>query len=160
MLDAIGALGSSRGHDKALAGAREVTFQSHRLRQQLAPFNGGVHSRRSPYPKSDNGFPDQLAGLAAMLAAGLPLHCVALSANGGYDTHSDQAQDLSDNLELASKTLLAFQRDLEARGLANRVLTLVWSEFGRRAEENGSDGTDHGAAGHRPPHGLARARAR
>ena len=49
---------------------------------------------------------------------GLPLHCVALSANGGYDTHSDQAQDLSDNLDLASKTLLAFQRDLEARGLA------------------------------------------
>jgi uncharacterized protein (DUF1501 family) len=27
------------------------------------------------------------------------------------------------------------------------VLTLVWSEFGRRGEENGSDGTDHGAAG-------------
>jgi uncharacterized protein (DUF1501 family) len=47
---------------------------------------------------------------------------------------------------VTSRTLLAFQRDLEARGLANRVLTLVWSEFGRRGEENGS-GTDHGAAG-------------
>ena len=146
MLSAVGSLGSSRGHDKVLAGAREVTFQSHRLRQQLAPFNGGFQPP-VPYPKSDSGFPDQMAGLAALLAAGLPLHCVALSANGGYDTHSDQAQDLSDNLELASKTLLAFQRDLEARGLGNRVLTLVWSEFGRRAEENGSDGTDHGAAG-------------
>ena len=146
MLAAVGASGSSRGHDKALRGARAVTFQSHRLRQQLAPFNGGFQPP-VPYPKSDSGFPDQMAGLAAMLAAGLPLHCVAISANGGYDTHSDQAQDLSDNLELASKTLLAFQRDLEARGLGNRVLTLVWSEFGRRAEENGSDGTDHGAAG-------------
>ena len=88
-----------------------------------------------------------MAGLAAMLAAGLPLHCVALSAFGMYDTHSDQAEDLADGLKLTSDTLLAFQRDLEARGLANRVLTLVWSEFGRRAEENGSDGTDHGAAG-------------
>jgi uncharacterized protein (DUF1501 family) len=146
MLSAIGSLGASRGHDKALAGAREVTFQSHRLRQQLAPFNGGFQPP-VPYPQSNSGFPDQMAGLAAMLAAGLPLHCVALSANGGYDTHSDQAQDLADNLELASKTLLAFQRDLEVRGLADRVLTLVWSEFGRRAEENGSDGTDHGAAG-------------
>jgi uncharacterized protein (DUF1501 family) len=48
---------------------------------------------------------------------------------------------------LTSESLLAFQRDLEARGLADRVLTLVWSEFGRRGEENGSDGTDHGAAG-------------
>ena len=43
--------------------------------------------------------------------------------------------------------MLAFQRDLEARGLAHRVVTLVWSEFGRRAKENGSRGTDHGAAG-------------
>jgi uncharacterized protein (DUF1501 family) len=43
--------------------------------------------------------------------------------------------------------LYAFQRDLEARGLADRVLTLVWSEFGRRPQENASAGTDHGAAG-------------
>ena len=46
-------------------------------------------------------------------------------------------------------TLLAFQRDLEARGLDDRVVTLVWSEFGRRPEENGSAPrrTDHGAGG-------------
>jgi uncharacterized protein (DUF1501 family) len=43
--------------------------------------------------------------------------------------------------------VLAFQRDLEARGIADRVLVHVWSEFGRRAQENGSSGTDHGAAG-------------
>ena len=94
---------------------------------------------RFPYPKSESGFPDQLAGLAAMLAAGLPLHCVALSAYGMYDTHSEQADTLAEGLKLTSDTLLAFQRDLEARGLADRVLTLVWSEFGRRAEENGSE---------------------
>ena len=46
-----------------------------------------------------------------------------------------------------SDSLLAFQRDLEARGIADRVLVQVWSEFGRRARENGSLGTDHGAAG-------------
>lgn len=39
-----------------------------------------------------------------------------------------------------------FQPDLEARGLADRVLVHVWSEFGRRAAEN-AEGTDHGAAG-------------
>ena len=43
-------------------------------------------------------------------------------------------------------SLAAFQADLEARGLADRVLINVWSEFGRRPQENGS-GTDHGAAG-------------
>jgi len=46
-----------------------------------------------------------------------------------------------------AQTLFGFQRDLEARGLADRVLTVVWSEFGRRAQENASAGTDHGAAG-------------
>jgi uncharacterized protein (DUF1501 family) len=50
-------------------------------------------------------------------------------------------------LKLTADSILAFQRDLEARGLADRVLVQVWSEFGRRARENGSDGTDHGAAG-------------
>ncbi len=82
-----------------------------------------------------------------MLAAGLPLHVVALSAPGSYDTHDNQAKDLSDGLKLTADSLLAFQRDLEARGLADRVLVHVWSEFGRRAKENGSGGTDHGAAG-------------
>jgi uncharacterized protein (DUF1501 family) len=149
MLDAIGQLGAARGSDPALSGARMITAQSDRLRRQLAPFSGdNFPPSPVPYPASDNSdFPNQLSGLAAMLGAGLPLHCVAISAYGMYDTHSDQADTLAQGLKLTSDTLLAFQRDLEARGLANRVLTLVWSEFGRRAEENGSDGTDHGAAG-------------
>ena len=46
-----------------------------------------------------------------------------------------------------SGALSAFQADLEARGVADRVLTLVWTEFGRRPQENGSSGTDHGAGG-------------
>ena len=82
-----------------------------------------------------------------MLAAGLPLRVVALSASGGYDTHDNQATELADGLKLTADSLLAFQRDLEARGLADRVLVHVWTEFGRRAKENGSGGTDHGAAG-------------
>ena len=69
-----------------------------------------------------------------------------LSAPGAWDTHADQAGTLPENLKITADSLYACQRDLEARGIADRVLTLVWSEFGRRAEENGS-GTDHGAAG-------------
>ena len=46
-----------------------------------------------------------------------------------------------------SASLAAFQYDLEARGLADRVLTFVWTEFGRRPEGNRSAGTDHGAGG-------------
>jgi uncharacterized protein (DUF1501 family) len=147
MLETIGLL----GHQPADAGLRtagNVSAQVDRLRRQLIPFqsSGGISSP-VPYPQSDDPFPQRLAGLAAMLAAGLPLHCVALTAPGEYDTHADEPAALTQGLQLTSDSLLAFQRDLEARGLANRVLVHIWSEFGRRAAENGDSGTDHGAAG-------------
>jgi uncharacterized protein (DUF1501 family) len=146
MLETLQPLGARRS-DRFLNEAANATAQSDRLRRQLAPFTGSDYGTPVPYPDGDDGFPKQLAGLAAMLAANLPLRCVAITAPGEYDTHSDQPKALADGLDLTARSLLAFQRDLEARGLADRVLTLVWSEFGRRAEENGSDGTDHGAAG-------------
>jgi uncharacterized protein (DUF1501 family) len=146
MLETLQPLGARRS-DRFLNEAANATAQSDRLRRQLAPFTGSDYGTPVPYPVGDDGFPRQLAGLAAMLAAGLPLRCVAITAPGEYDTHSDQPKALADGLDITARSLLAFQRDIEARGLADRVLTLVWSEFGRRAEENGSDGTDHGAAG-------------
>src|SRR5947199_5545262 len=76
----------------------------------------------------------------------LPIKCVSLNAVGGYDTHSDETETLATNLGQTVESVVAFQRDLEARKLDGRVLTLLWSEFGRRPRENGS-GTDHGAAG-------------
>src|SRR5213078_2931299 len=100
------------------------------------------------YPTDDgSAFSKRLASLSAMLGAGLPMRCVSLSAPGDYDTHDNQPDDLAQGLKTTCEALLAFQRDLEARGLADRVLIHVWSEFGRRGEENGSEGTDHGAAG-------------
>jgi uncharacterized protein (DUF1501 family) len=148
MLETLGPLGAARGSgDKALASVSGIARQAQRLRHQLAPFNGRNLGSPVAYPEHRSSFPRRLAGLAAMLAGGLPLRCVALRAYGGYDTHADQAEDLAEALKLTGESLLAFQRDLEARGLADRVITLIWSEFGRRAEENGSRGTDHGAAG-------------
>jgi uncharacterized protein (DUF1501 family) len=152
MLDAIGALGNlPTNGDAALRQATSAARQAARLRQQLLPFTpkNDQPGFTSPvaYPKGDDEFPRRLAGLAAMLGAGLPVRVVALSAPGMYDTHDDQPQELADGLKLTADSLLAFQRDLEARGLADRVVVHVWSEFGRRAKENGSNGTDHGAAG-------------
>lgn len=63
---------------------------------------------------------------------------------GGFDTHARQAPVHADRLTQVSGALTAFQRDLESHGAADRVVTLVFSEFGRRAKENGSMGTDHG----------------
>ncbi len=152
MLDAIGALGNlPTNGDAALEQATSAARQSAQLRRQLLPFTpkGNQPGYTSPvaYPKGGDEFPRRLAGLAAMLGAGLPVRVVALSAPGMYDTHDDQPQELADGLKLTADSLLAFQRDLEARNLADRVVIQVWSEFGRRAKENGSNGTDHGAAG-------------
>jgi uncharacterized protein (DUF1501 family) len=148
MLDGLRSLGGAhaRSADPALRKSGDVTLQAHRLQEQLRGF-GGLPDSQANYPESQEAFPVRLKLLAAMLAAGLPLHCVAMTAPGAYDTHANQPKALSDGLKLTADSLLAFQRDLERRGLADRVLVHVWSEFGRRAKENGSFGTDHGAAG-------------
>ena len=146
MLEAIGMLGNAGGHDAASRTAAKVSAQSATLRRQLQPFSGQKLTSPVPYPEG-NSFTTGLQGLAAMIAAGLPLRCVALEATGEYDTHASQTSALTPALTNTAASLYAFQRDLEARGIADRVLTLVWTEFGRRAEENGSGGTDHGAAG-------------
>jgi uncharacterized protein (DUF1501 family) len=153
LLDAIGSIGAlpTRG-DPGLEQATDAARQTAQLYDQLAPFrskDGDSKGLKSPvpYPGGGDAFPRRLAGLAAMLGAGLPLRCVALTAPGAYDTHDGQPAELAEGLKLTADSLFAFQRDLEARGLADRVLVHVWSEFGRRAQENASNGTDHGAAG-------------
>jgi len=148
MLDAFGDLGRLPTSDPVKAGARMVATEVDTVRRQLAPFAtpDGNPSYKSPVPYPDSDLARRLAALGAMLAAGLPLHCVTLNSDGGFDTHSGQADSLPSDIKTTCDAVLAFQRDLESRGLADRVLVTLWSEFGRRPEENGS-GTDHGAGG-------------
>jgi uncharacterized protein (DUF1501 family) len=144
MLDAFGDLGDPAASDAGLAQARSAVAATGRLRDQLAPFQDGFTTPAGvSYP--DGSFPRRLRALAAMIEGGLPLKVVAIES-GGYDTHSNQQASLPADLQEIGDGLRAFQRDLEARSLQDRVLVHVWSEFGRRPEENGS-GTDHGAAG-------------
>lgn len=63
---------------------------------------------------------------------------------GGFDTHASQASVHGALLTQLGAALTAFQRDLQAAGQADRVVTMIFSEFGRRVAENGSRGTDHG----------------
>jgi len=148
MYAAIGDLGRAATNDPGLRTARAVAGQVDSIRRSLAPFErsdaGPAFTSPVAYPAGDFG--ERLSALSAMLAGGLPLRCVTLDAPGGYDTHSNQERTLARDLGATCDGVLAFQRDLEARGLADRVTTLLWSEFGRRPQENAS-GTDHGAAG-------------
>ena len=144
MLDAFSDLGDPPTGDAGLAQARSAVAATGRLRDQLAPYQGGFTTPAGvTYPNGD--FAGRLRALAAMIDGGLPLKVVAIES-GGYDTHSNQLDSLPGDLAEIGNSLRSFQRDLEARGIQDRVLVHVWSEFGRRPEENGS-GTDHGAAG-------------
>ncbi len=64
----------------------------------------------------------------------------------GFDTHASQAQAQTLLLRELSQSLHAFIEDLSHHGSLDRVLVMTFSEFGRRVEENGSAGTDHGTA--------------
>jgi uncharacterized protein (DUF1501 family) len=154
-LDSTSQLGDAqrRSHDPAIAQVAGAAAESGTVRRALTSFVGkdGKASYTSPvaYPTAaaQSDFPQRLAGLAAMIAHGLPLRCVALSPETQFDTHASQASALATGVTMAGEAIAAFQADLEARGIADRVVVHVWSEFGRRALENGSHGTDHGAAG-------------
>lgn len=150
-LDTFGRLGELGASSPAFAQARTASLDTNIIRNQVAPFaeHEGEPGFTSPvvYPTAGGEFPARLAALAAMLDdEALPIKCVSMSAVGSYDTHSDELETLSTNLGETIASVLAFQRDLEARKIDDRVIIQLWSEFGRRPEENGS-GTDHGAAG-------------
>jgi uncharacterized protein (DUF1501 family) len=147
-LETFGALGALAAPSPAYAQARGAAYDTSLVLEEMASFvatekETGDHA---PVTYPTNEFAERLAVLAAMLHNGMPIKCVSLNAVGSYDTHAGEADTLSTNLEQTIPAVLAFQRDLEARGLDRRVLIQLWSEFGRRPKENGS-GTDHGAGG-------------
>lgn len=65
---------------------------------------------------------------------------------GGYDTHANQDKDLPNLHKTLGEGLKAFYDDISAKGIADKVLIMIWSEFGRRVADNASNGTDHGFA--------------
>ena len=91
--------------------------------------------------------PAQLPKVAACIAAGLPARIYYLAfRNNAFDTHVQQPDLHQRLLSYMADAIHGFQRDLERLGQADRVTTMIFSEFGRRAPENTNLGTDHGAA--------------
>lgn len=103
----------------------------------------GKASSSSGYPTTGLGGHLHLVG--QMIAAELPTRVFFVSLDG-FDTHAQQAPGHAALLAELSGAVAAFVTDLDERGLSDRVLIAGFSEFGRRVKENGSLGTDHGAA--------------
>jgi uncharacterized protein (DUF1501 family) len=147
-LETFGALGAIPAPSPAYAQARGASYDTGLVLEKMASFVKSEEESgdTSAFTYPTGAFAERLAALAAMLHTGMPIKCASLNAVGSYDTHSNEAATLTTNLEQTVAALVAFQRDLEARELDQRVLIQLWSEFGRRPKENGS-GTDHGAGG-------------
>ena len=95
------------------------------------------------YPRSR--LARSLQRVAALIHAGIETRVYYVS-QGGYDTHANQLANHARLLGELSGAMQAFQKDLTAHRKDDQVLTMTFSEFGRRPSENGSLGTDHGTA--------------
>lgn len=103
------------------------------------------HRYKSPTDYGINGL--GLDKIAACIAAGLPTRLYYTAyRNNAFDTHVQQTDLHQRLLTYTSDAVLAFLRDMERLGQADRVTVLAFSEFGRRAKENANLGTDHGTA--------------
>jgi uncharacterized protein (DUF1501 family) len=96
-----------------------------------------------PYPNSP--LANRLKLAAQLIDADLGARISYVSLDN-FDTHSTQAPTHANLLSQLSGAMTAFFKDLAARGHRDRLLLMTFSEFGRRAKENGSRGTDHGSA--------------
>lgn len=105
---------------------------------------------RTPVEYPDTQFGGSVRTIASFINGGLPARgfyaAQGIAVFGGFDTHADQPRRLTVLLDELDATVGAFYEDLARCGNADRVLTYTYSEFGRRAAENYSGGTDHGQA--------------
>ncbi|MEL6924922.1 MAG: DUF1501 domain-containing protein, partial [Bacteroidota bacterium] len=87
----------------------------------------------------------QLALVARLIKGrlGTKMYMVTLD---GFDTHAEQTGQHSYLMKELSKAVETFYRDLSATDQAKEVLCMTYSEFGRRVQQNASNGTDHGTA--------------
>ncbi len=143
LYSAVGNRTASPAIPSMLSAAATQTQEIFRLLEKV-DVNHYVPSRAAQYPEGNFG--TSMMQIAQLIKAevGLEVACVDI---GGWDTHANQGNaqgQLASLLQELSSGMAAFWADLGDKMRSVTVLTL--SEFGRRAAENGSGGTDHGHA--------------
>jgi uncharacterized protein (DUF1501 family) len=118
--------------------ARAAMHGGDLLRAKIAGYKTAV-----VYPK--DAFAQQLALAAQVIGSDLGTRVVFVSI-GSFDTHAGQRAQQDRLLGYLANGLQAFYSDLKEHGNQDRVLTMTFSEFGRRVAQNASNGTDHGTA--------------
>jgi uncharacterized protein (DUF1501 family) len=121
--------------------ARNATESSDLVRQATAAYQTPVDYG------TGGGLGGDLQKVAALIAAGIPTRLFYLTYQGNaFDTHVQQADLHSRLLMYTADAVRGFLEDLKRIGHGDQVAVMIFTEFGRRVEENGSLGTDHGTA--------------
>nr|WP_233167115.1 DUF1501 domain-containing protein [Pedobacter sp. ASV2] len=102
-----------------------------------------VYQSKYTYPTS--GFANQLKTVSKFISSGLKTRVYYVSLSG-FDTHVNQNQQQGNLLKQYSEGMAAFLKDLKSNNKLEDTLVITFSEFGRRVEQNASNGTDHGTA--------------
>lgn len=119
--------------------SRQASESSRRVRETTANY-------RTPVAYGATPLAVDLKKVAAMIDAGFPTRIYYVSL-GGFDTHAGQEGGRFYLLTGLGEALRAFNADMKRIGRDGDVAMMMFSEFGRRVEENASQGTDHGTAG-------------
>ncbi len=135
----------STGSGKANSAVQFLRNQSAAVYRTVDKLKGAAEKYKSMVEYPGSGLGQQLKRAAQILAGDLGVR-VMYTSQDGYDTHSNQPDQHAALLADLAGSLAAFDKDLRGLGLADRVAVVVFSEFGRRVDENASNGTDHGAA--------------
>ena len=125
-----------------LARVAEIEANAQRGSEELPKLVAG-YKTDAQYPATNLG--RSLALAAQMIGSQLGTRVIYVT-HGSFDTHTGQKATQDRLLGQFSDALSAFYADLAAHGNDGRVLTMTFSEFGRRVAENASGGTDHGEA--------------
>jgi uncharacterized protein (DUF1501 family) len=143
--DTRSAIAASGPGDDLAAFVRRGTLDAYATSERMAALLR-AEDRGVSYPAT--GLADRLRLIARLIKGGARTPVFYTSqGNNAYDTHYSQLPLHADLLGELFGAVRAFLDDLAAAKLAERVLVLCFSEFGRRVKENGSQGTDHGTAG-------------
>jgi uncharacterized protein (DUF1501 family) len=125
-----------------LARVMEIEDHAQRGSEELPKLIAG-YKAQATYPATP--IARSLALAAQIVGSNLGTRVIYVQ-HGSFDTHVSQPATHDRLIEQFSDAVAAFYADLAAHGNDKRVLTMTFSEFGRRAAENGSRGTDHGEA--------------
>ena len=128
----------NKGLEKIIKTQQIIDQATKQIKVNLQPL-------QAPKEFKNHNFAKQAALATQIIQSGLQIPVIKLKL-GSFDTHINQKPKHARLLKMLAESINTMQQALEASGDWNATTIMTYSEFGRRAKENGSRGTDHGTA--------------